>query len=159
MKLNQTLPILTATLAMVAPTLTTSPAPQRPPLEFQVESRYNFEATVAAIIAEAPAHKFTVLKVHKMSETLAERGFPRKEPVTIIEVCNAKAASTALNLDIRAGLMMPCPVMVYQKEGRTFVMTNDTRILSDFYTGGAPMAQTGKDVYSALTKILNAVKK
>ncbi len=145
--------------ALLTPALALTPQPPRPPLEFQVESRFDFDSTVAAIIAEAPAHKFTVLKVHEMSKTLAERGFPRKEPVTIIEVCNAKAASTALNLDIRSGLMMPCPVIVYQKEGRTFVMTNDTRILSDFYTGGAPMKQTGQDVYLALTKILNSAKK
>lgn len=127
-------------------------------MEWQVESRYDFDATIAAIVAEAPVHKYTVLKVHEQSKILASKGFPR-EPVTIIEVCNAKASSIALNHDIRSGLMMPCPIMVYQKSEKVFVMTYDTRIMSSFYEGGKPMAETGEAVYKDLQKIIKSIRK
>ncbi|MDI9639900.1 DUF302 domain-containing protein [Kamptonema cortianum] len=130
----------------------------RPPMEFEVESKLGFAETVQAIQDAAVAEKYTVLHVHKMSETLESKGFPR-EPVTIVEICNAKAASTALANDMRAGLMMPCPVMVYAKGDQVFVMTYDTRIISQFFEGGKSMEEMGETVYGSLTKILNSVKK
>lgn len=146
-------------ITALIPALTTAPAPQRPNMEFQVESRFGFADTVSAIITEAPLHKFTVLHVHPMSETFASRGFPRAEAITIIEVCNAKLATTAINNDIRSGLMMPCPVMVYERAGKTFVMTYDTRVMSEMYEGGPSMKQVGSEVYKTMRTILNSVKK
>jgi uncharacterized protein (DUF302 family) len=53
---------------------------------------------------------------------LIEQGFPRS-PLKIIEVCNARFASEALDKDINVALMLPCPIAVYTEGGRTFIST------------------------------------
>lgn len=130
---------------------------QRPPMELKVESKYSFNDTVEAVKAVAAEQKFAVQYVHEVSKTLESKGFPR-EAVTIVEVCNAKAASTVLKNDIRVGLQLPCPVMVYQEGPKVFVMAFDTRVIGSMYEGEG-MAAAGAEVYVAMTKILDAVKK
>ena len=131
--------------------------PTRPPLETTVESRLDFAATVEAIKAAAEAEKDPVQGVHEMSKILTGKGFPR-EPLTVVEVCNAKMASQSLDQDIRVALMMPCPITVYQKGDRVFAMTFDTRQMSAMYSGDR-MAEVGAAVDVSLRRILDAVKK
>jgi uncharacterized protein (DUF302 family) len=130
---------------------------QRPPLEMTVESKLGFQETVEAVKAASEAQKYAVQYVHKVSETFASKGFPR-EPVTIVEICNAKAASQVMKNDIRAGLHMPCPVMVYQQGDKVFVSTFDTRVLSSMYSG-SEMPALGNEVYVVLANVLKAVEK
>jgi uncharacterized protein (DUF302 family) len=59
----------------------------------------SFDTAVAAIQKKAAEKGFRVLQTHDVAATLAEKGFPR-EPLKIIEVCNAKYASQVL-LDCR----------------------------------------------------------
>ena len=131
------------------------PAP-RPPLEFEVVSRYDFDATVEKIKETATAEKYGVQGVHPISDILRDKGFPR-ERLTIVEVCNPASANASLNADVRTGLHMPCPVMVYEKAGKVHVMTFDTRTMAGMYSGGAAMTETGGKVYAALRKILDSV--
>jgi uncharacterized protein (DUF302 family) len=130
--------------------------PARPALEFEVESRFDFDATVEKVKEAATAEKYGVQGVHPISDILKEKGFPR-ERLTIVEVCNPASASASLNADVRTGLHMPCPVMVYEKDGKVMVMTFDTRTMATMYSGGKAMTETGENVYTALRKILDAV--
>ena len=69
---------------------------------------------------------------YDVAATLAEKGFER-EPVTIIEVCNARYASQVLASDVRIGLMLPCPVMVYVKEDEVFISTMRPSLISGLF--------------------------
>jgi uncharacterized protein (DUF302 family) len=128
---------------------------ERPKFEFEVKSKFDFEDTVARLEAAVPEHKMTVLGVHPMSKTLTEKGFPR-EPISVIEVCNAKLASQALEDDIRVALMVPCPIAVYEKAGQVFVLAMDTRMLSQTYEGPR-LQQLGEEMYEALKALLLTV--
>ena len=79
-----------------------------------------FEQAVSAVEAKAAEHGFRVLHTHDVAATLAEKGFPR-EPLKIIEICNAKYASQVLNRDVKIALMLPCPISVYVQDGRTHI--------------------------------------
>lgn len=131
--------------------------PPRVRMEMVVESRFGFQETIEKIKEAAIAEKYGVQGVHELSKILTEKGFPR-EPLTIVEVCNPKAASESLDNDILVGLMMPCPIQVYQVDDKVFVATFDTRAMSRMYDG-LTMKQTGEAVYTALKKILKAVEK
>ena len=134
-----------------------TPKVERPPLEMQVVSRLGFDETVEKIKEAAIAEKYGVQGVHPLSQVLTDKGFPR-ERLTIVEVCNPASATGALNNDIRSGLHMPCPLMVYEKEGVVHVMTFDTRTMATLYEGST-MTETGAAVYMALRKILDSVDK
>ena len=55
-----------------------------------------FAEAVRTIEKKAAEKAFRVLHTHDVAGTLAEKGFPR-EPLKIIEICNAKYASQVLN--------------------------------------------------------------
>jgi uncharacterized protein (DUF302 family) len=149
--------IIAALLGFGFQTLGSGPKPNaRPSLEFEVVSKFDFDTTIEKVKEAATAEKYGVQGVHEISKILTEKGFPR-ERLTIVEVCNPGAASASLNADVRTGLHMPCPVMVYEKSGKVMVMTFDTRTMATLYEGGSAMTETGGKVYTALRKILDSV--
>jgi uncharacterized protein (DUF302 family) len=74
-----------------------------------------------------------VLHVHDVAATLAEKGF-RREPLKIIAICNARYANEALQKDVNVALMLPCPIAVYAKGGRTVISTMKPSSLVEFYS-------------------------
>jgi uncharacterized protein (DUF302 family) len=97
-----------------------------------VQSAESLENAVARVEQAAVAKGFRVLHTHDVSGTLAEKGF-HCEPLKIVEVCNARYAHEALNKDEAIALMLPCPIAVYTKEGKTYVSTRKPSVLAEFY--------------------------
>lgn len=102
------------------------------PIEYIVETAKPFEEAVRAVEGAAGRHGFRVLHTHDVAATLAEKGHPR-EPIKIVEICNAHYASEAIEKDVRTSLMLPCPVTVYVQRGRTFMATLLPEIVASFY--------------------------
>ncbi len=69
-----------------------------------VNSNKPFEAAVIAVEQKTSEKGFRVLHTHDVAATLAEKGFTR-EPLAIIEICNARYANEALNKDLSVALM------------------------------------------------------
>lgn len=88
--------------------------------EYRVTSSRPFDDVVADVERLSVAHSFRVLHVHDVQATLAERGFSR-EPLKIIEICNARFADEALRKDVRVSLFMPCKINVYVDGGQTMI--------------------------------------
>jgi len=100
--------------------------------DYTVETNKSFDEAVTAVEAKSKEKGFGVLHVHDVKATLAAKGFER-EPLKIIEICNAKYASQVLARDIKISLMLPCPVSVYVQSGKTYISTLRPRVISDFY--------------------------
>jgi uncharacterized protein (DUF302 family) len=99
---------------------------------FTVETSKAFDRAVQTIEEKTAEKGFRVLHTHDVAATLAEKGFPR-EPLKIVEVCNARYASEVLKKDINIALMLPCPIAVYTQSGKTFISTMLPSVLADFY--------------------------
>ena len=122
-------------------------------LDYTVRSARVFDETVEAVIAETEAAGFKVQFVHDVSATLAEKGFER-ERVTIIELCNARYAHAVLAADVKIGLMLPCPIMVYAEGDAVMVSTMKPTLIADFF----PHAELGSvpaDVEAVMTGIID----
>lgn len=100
--------------------------------QYTVSSSKPFDVAVGAVESKTAEKGFRVLHTHDVAGTLAEKGFAR-EPLKIVEICNARYASEALNKDVNVALMLPCPIAVYTKEGKTFLSTMRPSALADFY--------------------------
>jgi uncharacterized protein (DUF302 family) len=111
-----------------------------------------FEEAVSAVETKAAEHGFRVLHTHDVAATLAEKGFPR-EPLKIVEVCNAKFASQVLNRDVRIALMMPCPISVYVQDGKTHIGTMLPTSMAAFFPA-AGIESLASDVESAILRIV-----
>jgi uncharacterized protein (DUF302 family) len=101
-------------------------------LDYTVSTKKPYAEAVAAVQEAAVAHSFRVQFVHDVRATLAEKGFDR-EPVTIVEMCNAKYASETLARDVKIGLMLPCPIMVYAENGQAFISTMRPTLIGGFF--------------------------
>ncbi|HXF06192.1 MAG TPA: DUF302 domain-containing protein [Blastocatellia bacterium] len=90
--------------------------------EKTVTTSKSFDEAVAAIEQKAAEKGFRVLHTHDVAAMLTEKGFPR-EPLKIIEICNARYASQVLDKDVKISLMLPCPISVYTQQGQTHIST------------------------------------
>jgi uncharacterized protein (DUF302 family) len=100
--------------------------------QYSVDTGKPFDEAVTAIEQKTAEKGFRVLHVHDVAATLAEKGFKRG-PLKIIEICNARYANEALQKDVTVALMLPCPIAVYEKDGRTVVSTMKPSSLAEFY--------------------------
>lgn len=108
-------------------------------IDFTLPTDKTYTEAVQAVIDAAATHGFRVQFVHDVAETLAEKGFDR-EPLTIVEMCNAKYASEVLAEDVLIGLMLPCPVMVYEKDGAVLISTMRPTLMGSFFPSEAIVA-------------------
>ena len=120
--------------------------------ETTIESPRSFDDTVKAIEQKAAEKGFRVLHTHDVAATLAEKGFLRK-PLKIIEICNARYASTVLEKNVKVSLMLPCPISVYEQEGKTFVSALLPSRIADFFPG-AGMEPIANEVEKTVLAII-----
>ncbi len=124
--------------------------------DYTTESKKSFDETVAAVETKSREKGFNVLAVHDVKATLESKGFSR-EPMKIVEICNAKYVSQVLAKDIKIALMLPCPVVVYVQNGKTFISTLRPRILADFYPG-ADIAEVAAEVEAIVLSIVDEAR-
>jgi len=121
--------------------------------DYTVPTEKTFDGAVAAVQERAAANGFRVQFVHDVAATLAEKGFPR-EPVTIVEMCNAKHAARVLAADVTIGLMLPCPVMVYTEDGAVYISTMLPTLLASFFPE-AGIEDSAAEVEVAIRRIVD----
>lgn len=87
---------------------------------------------IQAVRDAIAARGFRVQAIHDVAATLAEKGFDR-EPITLVEMCNAKYAAAVLEADIDIALMLPCPISIYEKAGEVFISTMRPSLIGAFF--------------------------
>jgi uncharacterized protein (DUF302 family) len=126
------------------------------PFEYTVESKKPFDAVVHDLETRSAESGFRVLHTHDVAATLREKGFPR-EPLKIIEVCNAGYANEVLKKDVRIAVMLPCPIAVYSEGGQTRITALRPVAMSSFYAD-AGIEEVAKKVDEAITAIIDKAK-
>lgn len=122
-------------------------------MDYTVTSAKGFDETVAAVIAETEAAGFRVQCVHDVSATLEEKGFNR-ERVTLVELCNARHAYAVLEADVKIGLLLPCPVMVFAEDGAVRISTMRPTSIASFFPQ-SDLGETPAEVERAIIGIVD----
>ena len=89
-----------------------------------------FEQAVEKVTEELKKEGFGVLTTIDVKETLKKKldvDIPR---YIILGACNPPFAHKALQVEEEIGLLLPCNVIVYEKEGRTRVSVFDPMIMN-----------------------------
>jgi len=120
---------------------------------YQVTTQKSFNDAVAAVQTNTQVNGFRVLHTHDVQATLAEKNFQR-EPLKIIEVCNAKYAHTALMIDVTVSLLMPCRINVYREAGETVISTVKPKALVTMFNN-EELKDFADDVEEVLLKIID----
>jgi uncharacterized protein (DUF302 family) len=97
-----------------------------------------------------------VLHTHDLAATLAEKGF-RREPLALVEVCNAKYATQVLEKNVKLSLMLPCPISVYVQGGKTYISTLLSTSIACFFPD-AGIEGVASQVENAVIKIVEGAR-
>lgn len=100
--------------------------------DYTVLTAKSYDDALQAVQDALTSNGFRVQFVHDVTATLAEKGFER-EPMAIVETCNARYASEVLAADPKVALMLPCPVVIYTEGGSTWISTLKPSVIGAFY--------------------------
>lgn len=77
----------------------------------------------ADLEAAVTRHKFGVLGVHDLRETMAKKGVPFARECRIFEVCNPHQAKKVLEANVEISTALPCRISLYEEGGVTKLAT------------------------------------
>jgi uncharacterized protein (DUF302 family) len=121
---------------------------------FRMESAKPFDTVVENLEKQVAEQQFRVLAIHDVQKTLVEKGIKR-EPLKIIEVCNAAFADQALSQSLNVALFMPCKFTVYPEGDRTVVNLARPTMVAEMIPD-AELARLAEEVESRLLRIMGA---
>lgn len=79
---------------------------------YSVKSSKSLESIDQSLREAAQRHKFGILHVLDLKQTLATKGMDLGGECRIYDVCNPQAALTALKQDMSASAILPCRISV-----------------------------------------------
>lgn len=88
-----------------------------------MESRKSLAAVCSAMEPAVQNHKFGVLGVHNLKETMAQKGVPFDRDCFIFEICNPLQAKRVLEARMEISTALPCRVSVYEDGDRVKIAT------------------------------------
>ena len=102
-------------------------------------------------------HGFGVLSEIEVSETLKEKLGVEFDEYMILGACNPESAYQGLQEEWELGLLLPCNVIVYRKDGKTFVSAIKAgRALE--VAGNENIEPIAEEVEKDLEKMINKLK-
>lgn len=88
-------------------------------MNYTVQLKKSFEQALKDIESACEKNSFRVQHIHFVSDILKEKGFDI-ERYAIIEVCNPKFAHLVLSINKNYGSILPCRILLYEKEGKLY---------------------------------------
>ena len=85
------------------------------------EVETGFDETVARIKEELKKEGFGVLSEIRVDSLFREKLGLDMEPYVILGACNPTYSSPLIGIDINSGTFLPCNMVVYVKDGKTYV--------------------------------------
>lgn len=90
----------------------------------------SFEDTINKVTEELKKEGFGILTTIDVKETLKSKIDVDFKKYTILGACNPTLAHKALQAEEEIGLLLPCNVIVYEKEGKSAVSVFDPSLMS-----------------------------
>jgi uncharacterized protein (DUF302 family) len=115
-----------------------------------------FDQAIVRVREELKKEGFGVLCEIDVQATLKEKLGVDGEPYTILGACNPPLAHDALEAEPELGVLLPCNVIVYEREGDTHISAIDAeRMLS--IIGNEQLAPIAADVKRRLGDVVARV--
>lgn len=116
-----------------------------------------FEDATARVREELAAEGFGILSEIDVQATLAQKLGVEQEPYVILGACNPPLAHAVLQLDPEVGALLPCNVIVYQRDGQTHIAAIDAeRMLA--IVANDELSATASEVKRRLAAVIERVK-
>jgi uncharacterized protein (DUF302 family) len=123
---------------------------------FSKITNYGFEQAVEKVTEELKKEGFGVLTSIDVKETLKNKINVDFKKYIILGACNPSLAHKALQAEEEIGLLLPCNVIVYEKEGKTAVSVFNPMTMFHLIENPG-MELIAEEVKKKLVKFLDAV--
>lgn len=123
-----------------------------------VTTGLGFEEAVAQAKTLLAEEGFGVLCEIDVTKTLKEKIGADFQPYRILGACNPRFAHAALTREPQLGLLLPCNVVVTQRDGRTEVSAIDARALLGI-VGNDELQGVADEVNAHLARVLTQLSK
>lgn len=110
-------------------------------------------SAIDARLREAAArHKFGIIAVHDLQQTLKNKGVDLAHPCLVYEVCNPEKAKRVLDSDGALSAALPCRISVYEvPEGTVLATILPTAMMAMFSAPGLEgVAKEVEDIVVAM---------
>jgi len=123
---------------------------------FSKTTDLSYEETIEKVTDELKKEGFGVLTTIDVKDTLKKKIDVDFKKYIILGACNPGLGHKALQTEEELGLLLPCNVIVYEKENKTVVSIFDPRVLSTIVDNDIlkPVAEEAK---AKLVKVLEAI--
>jgi len=115
-----------------------------------------FEQTIEKVTAELKKEGFGVLTSIDVKDTLKQKINVDFKKYTILGACNPPIAHKALQEEEEIGLLLPCNVIVYEKDGKTRVSIFDPMVMT-WIMENDQMKPIATEVQEKLQRVLEAI--
>jgi uncharacterized protein (DUF302 family) len=112
-----------------------------------------YETAVRRVTEELKNQGFGVLTTIDVKETLKQKLNVDFTKYVILGACNPPLAHSALQVEMNIGLLLPCNVIVYEKNGKTVVGAFDPLMMVPL-VGKAELGSIAADVKMRLEAVL-----
>ena len=116
----------------------------------------SYEQTIEKVTAELKKEGFGVLTSIDVKETLKQKINVDFKKYTILGACNPPIAHRALLEEEELGLLLPCNVIVYEKDNKTQVSIFDPMVMT-WIMENDNMKPIATEVQEKLQRVLAAV--
>jgi uncharacterized protein (DUF302 family) len=101
-------------------------------------------------------HGFGVISKIDLGQKLREKLGIEFRKYVILGACNPPSAFKALTAEENIGLMLPCNVIVYEKEGRTTVATIRPSAMMKTI-GNSALTEIAEDIEEKLKRVIESI--
>ena len=115
-----------------------------------------YEQTIEKVTAELKKEGFGVLTFIDVKETLKQKINVDFKKYAILGACNPPIAHRALQEEEELGLLLPCNVIVYEKDGKTRVSIFDPMVMT-WIMENDQMKPIATEVQEKLQRVLKAI--
>jgi uncharacterized protein (DUF302 family) len=112
-----------------------------------------FEQTIEKVTEELKKEGFGVLTTIDVKDTLKKKIDVDFKKYTILGACNPPIAHKALQIEEELGLLLPCNVIVYEKDDKTIVSMFDPMLMTDIIKN-EQMEPIANEVKEKLQRVL-----
>jgi uncharacterized protein (DUF302 family) len=117
---------------------------------------YTFEQAIEKVTEELKKEGFGVLTTIDVKETLKKKIDVDFKKYTILGACNPKLAHGALQVEEELGLLLPCNVIVYEKNDKSVVSIFDPIVMTAV-VDNPDMKPVAEEVKNKLQRVLEAI--
>ncbi|GKT11457.1 MAG: hypothetical protein ISEC1_P0421 [Thiomicrorhabdus sp.] len=125
---------------------------------YLVDTDKSFEQAVADLTVAVANHKFGVLHIHNIGNTLRSKGIEFVEECNVFEVCNPVKAAQVLAIDMRLNMALPCRISVFTENGKVQIGMIEPAKMLEILSDNADLKTVAEEVEQSIIQMINEAK-